>query len=76
MTDQVRERVNLVEHPATTIAEEEGLASDVAAALPMWALSLDEVFDEMHGLSRFAVGCCAESVTRQACSPARDHRGR
>ena len=66
MTDQVRECVNLVEQLATTIAEEEGLASDVAAALPMWALSLDEVFDEMHGLSRFAVGCCAERGTRQA----------
>lgn len=48
MTDQVRERLNLVEHPATTIAEEEELASDVVApALPMWELSLDEVFDDI-----------------------------
>ena len=48
MAEQARERVHLVEHPATTIAEEEELASEVVApATPIWALPLDEVFDDI-----------------------------
>ena len=48
LKEQARERVHLVEHPATTIAEEEELAGEVVAlAPPLWSLSLDEVFDDI-----------------------------
>lgn len=46
MREPTREPVDLVEHPATTIAEDEELASAlVAPASPLWTVSLDEVFD-------------------------------
>ena len=46
MTEPTREPLNLIEHPATTITEDEELASVlVAPASPQVTVSLDEVFD-------------------------------
>lgn len=46
MTARAREPVNLLEHPATTIAQEAELAGVVVApAAPM--PSLDDVFDDI-----------------------------